>query len=457
MFERSLVYQSLVFKAFAAATLGMALAAQPAHALQPLQEFLAGARSANPDALEAAANANQQDALADVQLGRALPGLQLRGTYTHNQYDSKFTLPTASGQPPITVMIQPYDAFDAYSTINVPLIDLAQFKRIAVSRTGAAQTRKQMEAVQLQISGAVAQDYFQLVANLALVEASKRQLEVSRTSLALIEDKFRLGSAPELEVDRAKSEVERQVQQLAAAELQREISARALTSASGIAPQLTAGADFPEDLHAESPLDELERSIDALPQTQVAKLATDAADGTLLAQKLTLVPALSGSFSEHVSNAAGFVGSNSSYFYQLALNWNFDFTNIANIRAAQAASEAARARELRSRLAAGDEISRDWNSVRAAIARSQSARVEVKTSQHAADLAFDRYRAGASTQLELLQAQRDAFSAEVSRIQADADLANSRAQLRLSVGQSLDQTASSITTRTPPPSPAPQR
>ena len=56
---------------------------------------------------------------------------------------------------------------------------------------------------------------------------------------------------------------------------------------------------------------------------------------------------------------------------------------------------------------------------------------------HAADLARQRYQVGTITQLDLLQAQRDAFSAEVSRIQADADLVNARVQLRLASGQSL--------------------
>ena len=55
----------------------------------------------------------------------------------------------------------------------------------------------------------------------------------------------------------------------------------------------------------------------------------------------------------------------------------------------------------------------------------------------AADSARDRYQAGATIQLELLQAQRDAFAADVSRIQADADLVNARAQLRLASGTSL--------------------
>ena len=61
----------------------------------------------------------------------------------------------------------------------------------------------------------------------------------------------------------------------------------------------------------------------------------------------------------------------------------------------------------------------------------------MQVSSHAAAQARERYRAGTITQLDLLQAQRDAFNAEVSRIQSDADLVNARAQLRLSTGHSL--------------------
>ncbi len=73
----------------------------------------------------------------------------------------------------------------------------------------------------------------------------------------------------------------------------------------------------------------------------------------------------------------------------------------------------------------------------AGIARSRSARTGREAAAHAADLARKSYQAGTVTQLELLQALRDSFSAEVARIQADADLVNARAQLRLAAGHSL--------------------
>lgn len=75
--------------------------------------------------------------------------------------------------------------------------------------------------------------------------------------------------------------------------------------------------------------------------------------------------------------------------------------------------------------------------VRTGIARSRSARAQAEVSAHASQLARERYEAGTATQLDLLQAQRDAFAADAARIQADADLVNSRAQLRLAAGRSI--------------------
>ena len=89
------------------------------------------------------------------------------------------------------------------------------------------------------------------------------------------------------------------------------------------------------------------------------------------------------------------------------------------------------------RLAARDAIHRQWETVAASIARSRSARAGRVAAAHAAQQAHDRYQVGTITQLDLLQAQRDAFAAEVARIQADADLVNARAQLRLAAGKSL--------------------
>src|SRR6184192_2121108 len=80
----------------------------PSLALQPVEAFIGGARQHNPDALEAQANLSQQDAQADSTLGRVLPGVSVRGSYTRNQYGSEIVL--TPGDPPVTLV--PNDQWD---------------------------------------------------------------------------------------------------------------------------------------------------------------------------------------------------------------------------------------------------------------------------------------------------------------------------------------------------------
>ncbi len=122
----------------------------------------------------------------------------------------------------------------------------------------------------------------------------------------------------------------------------------------------------------------------------------------------------------------------------MSLVWALDFSTAPGIRARNAEAAAARAREEQTRLAIGDAIFRTWNGIDAGIARSRSARNQAAVSARAAEVARTRYHSGVGTQLELIQADRDAFAAQAGRIQADADLLNARAQLRLLAGASTN-------------------
>ena len=397
---------------------------------------MAGARQHNPDALEAQANLSQQDAQADSTLGRVLPGISVRGSYTRNHYSSQVDL-APPGQPPQPVTLVPNDQWDGSATLKVPLVDLAGFRRVNAARSTAEGAARQLDSTRLQVEGLVVQDYYQLVANLALVQASQAALDVSREGLRLAEARYQAGTAAALEVDRARADVEQQVQQLASAELQVALSSRGLESASNVKPDLSASVQLTDDLHPEPGLAAFETGLAALPAVAAAKASTRAFEQQADAQRLALVPSIAGTFTERGTNAAGFVGHDWSYQAALTLTWSLDLTNFADIRAQDAGVDVARARELRVSLSAGDAIHRQWNTVGAGIARSRSARVGREAAVHAAAQARERYRAGTITQLDLLQAQRDAFTAEVSRIQADADLVNARAQLRLSSGHSL--------------------
>ena len=403
----------------------------PSLALQPLDVFVASARERNPDALEAKAGLSQQNAQSDVVLGRVLPGISARGAYTRNQYGTTVDL----GSGPITVV--PDHQWDGSATVTVPLIDAAGWARVAAAKTTADAAGFRLASARLQVEAQVAQDYYQLVADFALVAVSGTALEVSKESLRLAQNRLAAGVAPALEVDRARADVEQQTQQLAAALLQLSLAARALESNSGVFPDLSVPAPLADDLHNEPALASFESELNRLPAVVAATGSTRAAEQDAGAQRFALLPSVAGTFSERGTTAPGFSGHD--WTWQAAINfaWSFDLTSIASIRSQDAGADVARARELRVRLAARDAIHRQWETVAASIARSRSARAGRVAAAHAAQQAHDRYQVGTITQLDLLQAQRDAFAAEVARIQADADLVNARAQLRLAAGKSL--------------------
>ena len=182
---------------------------RPASALQPLAEFVHGARAHNPQNEEARANRAGAAARADEALGRALPGLSAGGTYTRNQWEIGF------GGPPVIARNQ----LDASVTLAVPLVDLAKFARISAANRSAEAAAHQEDAIAREVEAQVVQLYYQLAADLALVEAARKALDVARIDLERIDQSARAGTATALDVARATAEVERRSQQLTIAEL----------------------------------------------------------------------------------------------------------------------------------------------------------------------------------------------------------------------------------------------
>ncbi len=409
-------------------TLGGLLLGSHASALQPLEVFLRGARTSGTDIVEARAARRQLGAEADAALGRALPGVSLRGTYTRNELET--VVPGAG-------TLTPLEQLDGTATLAVPLVDLASFARISAARTRARASAEQEASTDLEVQSLVTRSYYQLVADVALVEAARRALDVSRESLRIAEVRHAAGTAALLDVHRASAEVERNVQQLASAELRVTLLARALRSLTSLEPELEGEVRLADDLREPPPLERFQAPDEELPSVAAAIRSRVASEQQARGAWLSLVPSLGASVTERLTDAAGFGARDASWQAVAALTWSFDLTTVASIRVQEAAAAGARAREERARLAARDGIHGAWATVRTNIARSRSARAQAKVSADAAELALDRYQAGAGTQIDVLQAQRDAFGAEAARIQADADLVDSRAQLELAAGRAL--------------------
>jgi hypothetical protein len=253
----------------------------PARALQPLEDFVRGARAHNPVNDEARAEQAAADARAGETLGRALPAISASGTYTRNERE------VALGGATFV----PLNQVDGAVALTVPLLDLTRFARVSAANRLADSAAYREQDVARAAEAETVQLYYQLAADLGLVRAARRALEVVQVNLTMTEQTARAGTATVLDVQRASAEVERQRQQLTSAELAVRLVARAL------------------------------------------------------AQALTLIPALTGSASERYTNATALLGGHhEAYTLALSLVWAFDLGTPYGIRArnAEAAGAASR-------------------------------------------------------------------------------------------------------------------
>jgi outer membrane protein TolC len=413
-----------------------------AFAQQPLEEFLAGARRANSDVQAAAATIEQQEGESLAALGRALPSLTARGIYTRNEFEVRLDPSSFLGSavPPggsaQSFIIQPLNQLDATVQFDAPIIDLAAWQRVTAQHAAERAARRRADATMTDVQMQVARNYYQLVGSRSLRQSAERTLEAALANLDLTRTRQAGGVATDLDVNRAQAEVERSRLSISDAELTTALAGRALQTLTGVVPTNAARSES-DDLHAELPLPEWEQSLTEIPSVAVSAEQRRGSEATATAARFALLPSLSAGAQGRLTNATGFVGHQAIYVLTVALNWRLDVTSFGTMRSEDAAARLARVREGSARQVALDQIHESWSRISNGIAKSRAARAEALASTAAALRARERYREGAGTHFELVQAERDAYSAEVSRIQADADLSYARVALRLNSSRPL--------------------
>ncbi len=427
------------FIRFFAASSGLALASTlslAAHATQPLESFLERAKTHSFDAREAAATETQRDAEASAALGRLTPSFSARGVYTRNQEEVAAEFPLQPGMDPIRLVITPLNQLDAFLQLDVPIIDLASYHRYKAAIALRESASEQRGATTIDVSRSVARAYYQFLGAGALLRSAQESIKLAQANLQNVDDRRAAGAATDLDHERAAASVARAEQDLADAELGAALAARALETLSGLSPEVAQA--FPEDdLRGEGALGNWVSLAGGTPGQRAAQKLGEAAEQNRKAASRALWPTLAGSAQERITNATGFGGRNATYTLQLVLSWRLDYGTWAGSDAQAAALEVQRVRVERTRRASEDAAFEAFKRVEAGIAKSRSARAQEAAAKRAADLSLERYSAGVATQLDVTQAQRDAFLASSAKIQADADLAFSRAALRLATGVSV--------------------
>ncbi|MFZ5438420.1 MAG: TolC family protein [Myxococcota bacterium] len=400
---------------------------------QPLAAFLDASRTRNVDARLAAEASSSARASFDQQWGGLLPTLSATGAYTRNQYDAVLSFGTSS------ITIVPRDQLDATLKAEVPLVDVSRWLKVSAASSSAEAAEAKESSTRTQVERQVISAWYAWGGAQRVLESARRSLLVSKAQVEQQLARKEAGVATELELERAAAEVERNTQLVADAEVLVENARRSLRTLSGLEP--AGEAAFPvDDLHPEPALEELERRLEAQPSVLAAEREASAAAKSSLAAATALVPTVNAQFTERFTNATGFQGQSALWNAGVAFSWRADLGSVQGLRVASAAEQTARLTAEKVRQAAADQLLSDWLKVRAAITKVRAARAQVASARRAQALAKDRNAAGVATQLDVIQADRDLFAAEVNDTQAQLELANARASLRLSAGLPLEVT-----------------
>lgn len=398
-----------------------------------LPELIAAADQANLDGrITREQRVRAADELDQAWAG-LLPVLTAQGQWTRNQRPVEVG-PFAPGGDPI--VITPEDQYDAVIRLELPLVDATRWARIAASSLADEAAGLRTEVVRDAIRRQLAATWFGYAASLAVRDAAQRSLGVAEAQLKLQEIRGSLGAATEVELLRARAEVERGKQTVAETLAAVALTRRALQSLTGL--EIADEAQLPaDDTTPDAPLPELEAKLAGLPAVRASAKEAEYAAAAADVARWAYAPSLSAHFTERLSNASGFSGEEDSYTTGLVLGWRVDAPTWFAGNAAHTAAGTASLAVDKQKLTARDQLFADWQRLTTAVQKLTSAAAQVEAARRAAQLIRDRYEVGAATQTDVIQAERDLFGAEVNQIQARAELASAHVALRISAGLPL--------------------
>jgi len=400
----------------AGATAAAALPWAQAFRGERLQQLIPLALANNRDLRVAAANIESARATAAARDADLWP--------TVNAGISGSRTPTASGG-----INSSYQA-----GLQVTAYELDLFGRL---RSGSSAARAQLlaaeanqQAVRNALVAAVATAEIALQADEALLKLTRDTLASREQSLALIRQRFEGGITSELDLRAGESALQAARVALAQTQRQRALDENALVLLLGSA--LPAGLPAPTGLLADfEPLAELPAGIPSevltrRPDIRQAEAQLAAADANIAAARAAFFPriTLTGSVGTTSHQLDGLFRNSAWSFAPALVQPLFDAgRNRANLAGARAQRDAATAQYERAIQSAFRDVA-DALAGRATLAEQRSAQAAlVDAEARRLALAEERYRAGVSSSLDVLDAQRSLFAARQALVQVQSQRA----------------------------------
>jgi outer membrane protein, multidrug efflux system len=403
-----------------------------------LTALLREALEHNLDLAEAVARIDVARANARISTDQLLPSLNVSGGPSYQQVFSPVGLPGGGGNPRSA-------AYQAGATLSWEIDLWGRLRRLrqaALADFLGAQDNAR--GVVVSIVGDVAQGYFNLVTLDLQLDIARRTAESRQRTLALFQQRQGGGVGDGLQT--ASEEANLQDALATIPVLERQIAQQENQLALLLGKPPTAIARTADLLRRSPPPPELPLGIPAAllerrPDVRQAEARVVSANAQVGAAFAALFPQLtvnaSGGF-ESSSLASLFTMGAATFGVGLVVSWLVPLLNGAQLghayRGQQAAWRLAVADYRRSVLVALGDVANAQASIRTL--RAQRARLEgeVRARQEAVRLSTDRYRAGVSSYLDVVQAEQNLFPTELQLAQTIGAQFGATAQLYRALG-----------------------
>ncbi|MEZ0497213.1 efflux transporter outer membrane subunit [Sphingomonas sp. IW22] len=406
-----------------------------------LDGLVARALAENPSVDVAEARLKQARSSLRLDRANGLPNGNLQGTYVRAELPEGGLTGGGEGDSGGTSAVDFYNVgFDA--SWEVDLFG-GQRRRVEAARAGVAAAEAQVADAQVSLTAEVASAYVNLRDRQRRLELGRQTAETRRRMLALTEQRFRAGTASQLDVERLRGLVVESDAAIVPIDAERDAYLNALAVLVGEAP-----GTLDNELAALRPVPLPPAEVKVGDPAQLLQRRPDVrAAERLLAQRTAQIGVAKAANLPHISflGLIGIGGTDPGDLFDLdklvglavpRLAWNaLDFgRGGARVGQAEGARDEAAAQYRGAVLTAlrdaEDALSR-FAARRSAVANAARA---TATADRAATLMQQRYRSGVATLIDTLDAERQRTAAEQGLVEATAAMTADYVALQKALG-----------------------
>jgi outer membrane protein TolC len=380
----------------------------------------------NPTALVANQEIARSEALVREARAASMPILSGNGTYTRSDSDR-----VQAG----TVLVA-RDELAANVQLTIPILATHSWAQWSQAKTGVDVAHASRREVERQVAAATARAYLAVVAQRRQIDNTQRALATARAHAEFTHTRFLGGVGNQIDDVRAGQQVATLQAQLAAA-----FDALARTrEALGV----LMGAERPVDALDEAPLPAppsmpaaLDRARSERPDLVLGQKRVRAAEQVKKDSWTDLMPTLSAQFEPFYQNPPLTTVPQTGWqalltltvpFYDGGLRYGLKDERSALLAESRLAFDGAERQSKSDVRVALDEVRRAEESLRSAVDATNLA-------HNALDLVSTAYQAGATTNIEVIDAERQARDADTAMTIAEDSVRQARLDLLVAVGR----------------------